>query len=474
MFKRFWSKAPLAIFIASVLLATFVYGIATVRLQIFPYSIVNRAELAWKALKEVYWPNQDAKGQDPLAPPANKAPLANPVTLDLRPESADELFLINGGLRMEGKEKFHYLARLVDRTGKLRHTWPYDPQIWEDLSIVKTVPGKSQVDAISHHLEPNGDLIVSFHGVDTWPYAVGMAKFDRNGKLLWKKELLTHHWFSVGDDGRIHVPGLRIVDSPVHLGQTFGAIYSDKGQILDDTVLVLDPNGNVLEEVSILKSLGDSELAGLAIDFKERPKATPPGVNIEMSAWDPVHLNDVRLVSAADARLDPILKEGDWLVSLRSMNVIGIIDRDTKLFKWIAAGRTLRQHSPRFWNGGVLAFDNWGGDRKTGGSRLVRIDFNQGVLPETVFPRPSHPTSEPFLSQLSGHIDRHPDGKRALIASSYQGLIWEVDLSTGEVLWEYIGIAPWNPLKRTRLTCAKYCRELNFTFNQDGLTEGVH
>jgi hypothetical protein len=67
---------------------------------------------------------------------------------------------------------------------------------------------------------------------------------------------------------------------------------------------------------------------------------------------------------------------------------------------------------------------------------------------------------ESFFSVLAGHVDVHRDGTRALIASTAQGVVWEVDLTSGEVLWEYIAPEPGQrPTARLSCFCAKYCSE---------------
>ncbi len=96
--------------------------------------------------------------------------------------------------------------------------------------------------------------MVTYHAQKTFPYAVGLARLDRDSNLLWKKELLAHHWLSVADDGRIFVPALRPLDSPIPIGQTRASIVSDTGRAYDDVILVLDADGNVLDEISMLSA----------------------------------------------------------------------------------------------------------------------------------------------------------------------------------------------------------------------------
>ena len=64
-----------------------------------------------------------------------------------------------------------------------------------------------------------------------YPYQVGIAKFSWSGTLLWAKVDSSHHWPTVGADGRIYVPIARI-----ETGQTTVADTSEplvcKGEAL--------------------------------------------------------------------------------------------------------------------------------------------------------------------------------------------------------------------------------------------------
>jgi hypothetical protein len=129
------------------------------------------------------------------------------------------------------------------------------------------------------------------------------------------------------------------------------------------------------------------------------------------------------------------------LVSLRNLNAVGILDRQTRRFKWVSAGAAVGQHSPRFYDRGVLMVDNRGGDQRLGGTQLVKVDLERG-LPQVVFPRPG--VALPGLCQTvtGGYLDPNRDGNRVLFAVTNSGALWEIDLRTGEVLWEYVYSLP--------------------------------
>jgi Arylsulfotransferase (ASST) len=130
------------------------------------------------------------------------------------------------------------------------------------------------------------------------------------------------------------------------------------------------------------------------------------------------------------------LDAGDLIISARHLNLIAAIDGRTATLKWVVAGRTISQHSPRLLpDGSIVVFDNWGGRRELGGSRVVRLEYG-GDHVETVFPRAD--AGGDFFTDAAGHIDPHPDGSRALVSLTDQGRVLEIDLQKGNVLWELV------------------------------------
>ena len=129
--------------------------------------------------------------------------------------------------------------------------------------------------------------------------------------------------------------------------------------------------------------------------------------------------------------------EGDLIVSLRHINTLLAIDPVSGSIKWHLTGRTIAQHSPRLQaDGSILVFDNYGGRRAVGGSRIVRLDYGSDRS-QDVYPRPDTANGVDFFSSFAGVIDLHPDGIRGLVSVTEQGRILELDLKTGRLLWEY-------------------------------------
>lgn len=468
------------LFFASAALLIFGWGMATAIFKFFPYGVVKEAHLAFAALRQ----SQTAAESDPdrFDTAQSTEPISGPrgrwLVAGERGDRSDELILISGGPEFLA-EQFPpegCLAWITDRSGKVRHAWKLkrefeDAIVHEAGVVLPPQAPRAQTVPVGVHLFENGDLLATFHTRSGFPYQTGIAKFDRESRLLWKVPRNNHHWFSVDEQGHIHVPYQRLREAPIPLGGTRIQLVAEEGKIYDEGIMVLDPEGQIIEEFSVLDSLVDSGYIALFKGKRLKPQTGSRTSARLIEGSDPVHLNDVRLISEDDLRLDPSLAVGDYLISMRATNAVAVLDRKTHLVKWLSSGTTAAQHSPRVFGSGILVFDNWGGAESTGGTRLALVDWHHGST-QTVFPRPDTELPEPFFSWEAGHIDVHPNGRRALLASTTQGVVWEVDLKTGAVLWEYI--VPYSPTlsrNRRRIHTAKYCGRLDFPLGQSTMAE---
>ena len=436
---------------------SFVGGILSATSESPPYTLFRDAITASVALEEVHRVRKDEAKASKNESAQYKDRVFVPTVRTHDESHGNELILISGGLHyLKTHHEAGCLAWLIDRRGDVKHTWKYDPDTWNELEIVSTVPLTSVMYPAGIHLYDDGGLLVNYQGSHCFPFAIGMARFDFDSNLLWRKELLSHHWFTVVEDGRIYVPALHIADTPYSIGNSAAHIATRSGKILGDVVLILDAHGNVLDEISMLAALSASGLDGLL------QKTSLDRLNLH----DPTHLNDVRVVSAAVAESVSWLNAGDLLVSFRHLNTVGIIDAKTRRFKWTTTGSTVRQHSPRFYDNGVLIVDNRGGAVELGGTQLLHVDFERG-LPRTLFPLSVDVMPDRCFTKGSGHLDLHPDRKRVLMAVTGQGVVWEIDLQQGKVLWEYIYVHPHKKGERMQILTAKYVHETEFAFNVD-------
>jgi Arylsulfotransferase (ASST) len=449
------------LFRASVCLAFFAYGVATAYFHLFPFSVLHNAHEALLAIRR-------SDADDVFREPAELRDVAAPTAHRLSPSCGEELILVSGGADYLKEQSSGHgcVAWIMDRQGRVKHVWQYDPGLWSQLDGIKVAPGRSpQVYPVGLHLYPDGGLLVSFQGWYTFPVGIGLARFDRDSNLIWKRELHTHHWFAVAADGRIYALKSRVVNSPRPIGDTRFSLSSGAEKILEDAIVILDPDGNVLDEIPLLDALVQSGFQGLL--------AARAGSDWDSAETclimdqDPTHLNGIQLVDSNLAARYPWLRAGDLLVSMRSLNAVGILDPKTRRFKWMSAGTTVMQHSPVFYENGVLVFDNRGGSMATGGSRLVHIDL-ETRRSQVLFPDGSASLPGNFYTGVAGHLDLSGDG-RVLVTLSKAQKIWEIDLKTRAVLWEYVCVDPAHRRRRELLT-AEYVRNVGFPLNKGEMT----
>ena len=431
------------VFIGALCLLAFLWGGLSTTFKFFPYRLFVKTKLAYDALTQIasdeFLDRKPTKFEE-----LESEGLTGPTVrrAERRAGTADELILVNGGYYQMMSEcpRFGCLAWIMDRTGRVRHVWEVDPkQVWGD---VKRLAGFKQADNIypvGMHLYPDGDLLVTFQARNTYPYAVGIARFDRNSVLRWKVENLAHHWLSVGEDGLIYVPSLNPVDSPMAVGTTRAMVVCKAEKVYEDLIRVYTDDGRLVETISVTKALLESGYPGLIFEGNE---SDPP----EYVECDPTHLNDVRVLSKELADEYPELNPGDILISMRNNNTLAVIDRATRRVKKVITGKTLLQHSPIFvGQGRIIVLDNLGGPQAKGGSRVARLDLGNGAV-ETLFPRAATPDDVDFYTHNGGRLVLHPSGRRALVGLTRRGRVLEVDLERGDVLWEYVNthdLAPY-------------------------------
>ncbi|MEO1019316.1 MAG: arylsulfotransferase family protein [Pseudomonadota bacterium] len=401
----------------------YLYGVASTKFGLFPANVVEEAWLAAKALREAW--NSDFQDRPPGAVALSSEPpiLTDAGAGDIPP--ADEgLILMTGApdVLTTHCPELGCLAWLMDRSGKIYHVWPIDPAIdWGE-----TLSGFNSIENIiphGSHVFDNGDLLVSFQGRNTFPFGVGLAKFDKDGQLLWKSESNVHHWFDIDEEGNIFTPAHRLIDSPLQIGVMERELVCADKKIYDDLVEVFAQDGEVLEQFSLTEVMIDSGYGSL--------------LELTRNDCDPLHLNDVEVLDAADAAAYPRFAAGDLLVSINSLNAIAVLDGTTKQVKWLISGMMSYQHNPRFsGDNKILVFDNRAGEARQGGSRLVEIDVGTHEF-EAIFPHEATPDEIDFYTSVAGHFDMNEERDRALVSLSLQGRVLEIDLEAGEVLWEF-------------------------------------
>lgn len=447
------------LFLLAICALFFVWGFVSKWKEVFPYSIIQEANIAFQALLQLSEEDTGLPSGVDFWVESNRS--ATPLISSYSSDAGTE-FILSLGNRLSYKDAIGgsgYGAWIADREGVVKHAWKGFENVWKDLENRKSVSDEWSYYPVGAHVYENGDLLVSFQGQGIFPFAMGMAKFDKDSNLLWKNSEYIHHWFSVDDAGNIYVPGLIEASPKLRLEERNKTLFCDKGHFYYDSILVLDGAGNKIREIDMVEVLLESELAGLISNDHNNQKT--------LLTCDPTHLNDVQVLSAEQAQYFPAFAPGDLLLSFRALNTIAVMDTATERIKWHQTGFFNQQHSPRFHNESqILLFDNLGGETRLGISRILALDVSSPIS-RIVYPANSTALSDvDIYSKTAGHIDLSRDGSRALVAWTHAGLISEVDIKSGQLLWQWINNhAVGEQTGRLSVYTAKYVHDANFAMN---------
>jgi len=312
-------------------------------------------------------------------------------------------------------------AVLIDMNGKPVHKWArrFD-EVWDKAPQLPDYEDQERgywADKIywrRAHPYPNGDILVVYETPYRTPYGLGLAKLDKDSNVIWKLDDNIHHDIAIAPTGDIYVLGQLV-------NETGYADYPAlKPPFIDDTIVMLSPDGKAKKELSILKAFLNSRYSAFL---------TFMGSNLR---GDVMHANTVQYIDAATAENFAFADEGDLLISLREMNVIAVLDPDEERITWSQTGPWRAQHEPVVLdNGRIILFDNQGNNGGGGASRIIEFDPVRGHILWSYTGTEKEPLSSPYW----GTVQRLENGN-TLILESTNGRAIEVTRE-GQVVWEY-------------------------------------
>jgi hypothetical protein len=294
-------------------------------------------------------------------------------------------------------------AALMDMEGNILHEW--------EVGVLDVWPNKVEEAETENaqywravYLYPNGDVLAVFEGI-------GIVKLDKDSNILWKHDGGEHHDLHVVDDGRIYV-----LTRKAHVVRRINS----QTPVLEDFITILDPQGNEIESLSLLEAFERSRFEVVMKVHGMRRRG------------DLFHTNAIERLDGRHVDKGPQFRDGNVLVSLRLLSLIGIVDMDLGEVVWVMSGMWLRQHDPTLLpNGNILLFDNMG---YTSGRKSKVLEFDP-LTQEAVWMYAGD-ASEPFYSEMCGAARRLPNGNTLITESDY-GRAFEVSPG-GQIVWEYL------------------------------------
>lgn len=312
--------------------------------------------------------------------------------------------------------------RLLDDRGRSLHHWRIDPPglfprssdrrpRWSEL-------GHRAVDGA--HLFPNGDVLFNVE-------YVGTARVDACGEVQWRLPTGGHHSIARAGDGSFWIPAL------THEGPAASARRPDgfpglEGPLRQDLLLRVAPDGTVRDTVNVLDVLYDNGLQRYIV----KTAGGRPG-----DSADVTHVNDAEPLPAGIADEYPLFEAGDLAVSLRNLNLVLVLDPDSRRVKWHATGPFIQQHDPDYIGDGWIGIldnnrDGTGRGEVLGGSRVVALQPHTDST-RVLFPGPDSP---PFYTRVQGKWQLLPNGNM-LLTESQAGRALEVGPG-GRAVWEWV------------------------------------
>jgi Arylsulfotransferase (ASST) len=393
-------------FFAALMLIVLVAGAVLTTAEIFPGPQIARAYQGGKALYDKVTAYDDVYASD-LWHPARSSDRGVTVHHPFRAQDGVTLYT-------SGHEP---AAWLIGMDGEVLHEWrrPFST-VWHDGAAVKQPQPDSHVYFRKAMVYPNGDLLVVYEGVGDTPYGYGVVKLDRNSEVLWSYLGHAHHDIDIGPDGRIYVLTHELVDEPL---EGFENLATPR---LDDFLVVLSPDGEELRKTPLIRAVAQSEYRHLLHTVSSYAVA------------DPLHANNVDVITGEAAARFPFAEAGQVLLSFRELGAIGVLDLDSEELVFATRGPWIGQHDPDILpNGNVLLFDNYGNfQTPEGQSRVIELDPR---TMEIVWQYAG--TAElPFDSAIRSSQQRLANGN-TLITESSGGRIFEVT-PEGEIVWQFV------------------------------------
>jgi hypothetical protein len=251
----------------------------------------------------------------------------------------------------------------------------------------------------------DGSIYYTFHN------AISLTKKDACEKRAWVTPGASHHAVTLDEGGA----SLWTFDN-------------------DDLRQVATDDGRVLRTITMKEVIdANPEIDLLEIRTRNR-RMPPPGrqTNEPLLAFfldDPFHLNDVDPLPPSMAAAFPQFAAGDLLVSMRELNLVLVLEPETRRIKWWRVGAWQRQHDPDWLPDGRIAlFDN---RMRRGTSRIVAIDPKTYEVATLVDGNATR-----FFSAARGMQQLLPNG-HVLVSSANQGRIFETD-EGGRVLLDIV------------------------------------
>jgi hypothetical protein len=292
-------------------------------------------------------------------------------------------------------------AILLDPKGKVKRVWYLTQEglDWDHQKDPNVFPHGLVI-------APDGSIVIAFDE------GTSLTKYDYCGKTAWQIKGRFHHSISFENENIIWV-WKRRMNAWIDTAEILVKVDYTTGKILKEIPLVNVMDAN--PDIDILGSMQND---------------TPEGSRWADTTSGFWHVNDIDPLTKKFEQYYPSFRAGDLLLSLRTPNLIFIIDQETLKVKWWRQGLTRRQHDPD-WNnskGTITIFNN---NMHRGFSEIKEINpitYTHSVILKG--------EKYNFYTWWRGKHQIMPSGG-VLTTSSDQGRVFETD-AKGNITFEFI------------------------------------
>lgn len=317
----------------------------------------------------------------------------------ISPNAPDSYRLLVGALDITGSL---WGGILLDPLGNIIHQWEMNGEI--------------------EGLDYQPDVLKNLYGVDFFPDGSTSFSMQENAGGLIKRDVCSQkQWVKPG--------AFHHVVSPTEDRSAFWTFQGLQGDLHPILTLVDAQNGETMRQ----------------IDMALVQKANPEKLIFDLrytESFNGTHPNDIDPLPTSLAPAFPQFNAGDLLISYKTTNLIFVLDPNSLEVKWWYFGAGDAQHDPDWQKDGSITIfnNNKRAARRAADlySEIVSIDPNSNshnvIIDGADFD---------FYSQFNGHHEITENGT-ALITSSMQGRVFEVDLKTGKLLFEFVNAYNWD------------------------------
>ncbi len=326
----------------------------------------------------------------------------------------------NQKLTLEELRSLPYLTHTKEKADETeKGVVKYDPELaFEGYNLYK-----------NKLIDMKGNIVYLFRGemyrLGEGYYLAGVnitGKYYWNSSTIWEKNITVHHEIALSPYDTI-----LIASKEIHK-------YNGR-KVEFDLIIELSQDGEEISRWSTYENF--YELKKFHEPSELDLPAIPVYVHIDRNVtiiggdFDYYHLNSIQVLPETPiGKKDTRFQAGNWLLSFCYVNLIVILDKETKEIVWSwGTGELERQHSPIMLdNGNILIYDN-GFNREY--TRIIELD---PVKKEIIWEYKSYPP-ESFFSSSRGYAQRLPNGN-TLITDSESGRAFEIT-KNGKIVWEW-------------------------------------